>query len=51
MKDFFVRRTGKSFFDPYAVPIEINEVCEVFIKLLNWEDEKAKGRKRSYLTY
>ncbi|MDH5474895.1 MAG: glycerol-3-phosphate dehydrogenase/oxidase [Cyclobacteriaceae bacterium] len=42
LEDFFVRRTGKLFFEPDAIPVEINEVCKVFIQLLHWEDGKVK---------
>lgn len=40
--DYFIRRSGKMFFQPSKVDVELEEVAKYFGEFLNWEVEKIQ---------
>ena len=47
LEDFFVRRTGKLFFDPTSITNEIDDVLNVFVAQFKWNEERQIAEKKS----
>lgn len=47
LTDYFIRRSGKMYFDPKVVSIQLDEVTAVFANHFGWDNEQISAEKQT----